>query len=316
MSVSPFIALLFVTAHAVTPLVVEGEDVAAAARAVSERTGLPPSQLEPLDIGTLLEKPPQVVGHAVLRRCVGDPSGMEPVRAELARAAMARQAGDSVGSLDHLDLAVAALGCLSELVESSVAAQVFLQRGAVLAAQGDLDAARSELRTALSFEQGLAWDASLPSGAEQLLDDERDPAERFRVQAAPSGLVSGPWLGGRLVEAEGLEVAGGLLLAQYSSPAGIRSAWMVISGDASLLIPSAYHRPVLRGMVQADTRSELASLLEATLPDFIAAYVHHSAWGTWLVVGEDEGPRVSELVPPTPPEEPQDQERRWWRRRR
>ncbi len=316
MSLLPFVALLLPVAHAGTPVVFEGQGGQAAVREVVTRTGLPPDQLVPLDIATLVESPPQVVGDAVLRRCVREPEGMESVRAELARAASARLAGDLFASLDHLDLAVAGLGCLDELVDGPVAAQIFLQRGAILAARGELDASRSELRTALSFDPELPWDTHLPGGAEDLLEEERSAVREYRVDAAPSGLVSGPWLGGQVIAAEGLPAASGLILAQYSSPAGIRTAWLVVSGDATLLVPEAYRPPLLPRMVEADGRRELGLLLGATVPDFVAAYVHDPVWGTWLVVDADGEPQISELVPAQPPPEPAEQPRRWWQRGR
>jgi hypothetical protein len=307
--------LLVALAHGGTPLLVEGEDREAAARDVSARTGLPRDQLDPLDISSLLDKPPQVIGDAVLRRCVRQPVGMEPARAELARAVVAQQSSDLVGALDHLDLAVASLGCLSELVDRTAAARIFLLRGAILSSQREIGGARSEFRTALSFDRDVSWDDSLPDSGHALLEEERDWSRRHRIIALPSELVSGPWLGGQELGAAGLEVADGLILAQYASPAGIRSAWMVVTGDASLLFPAAYREPVLERMAQPGGQREVELLLEATLPDFVAAYVHHASGGTWLVVMDAGVLETTELIPMELPGEPEPAKQRWWRRR-
>jgi hypothetical protein len=314
MSVIPFVAFNVALALAGTPLVLEGVDGDTAVGEVSSRTGLPADQLEPLDIASLLDAPPQVVGAAVLRRCVRDTVGMESVRAELARAEAARRSGDPVGALDHLDLAVAGLGCLSELVDRPVAARIFLQRGAILAGQGELEGARSELRTALSFDPSLPWDAGLPVEGQALIEEERERSRGHRITALPSKLVSGPWLGGALVPEGGSEAAEGLVLVQYASPAGIRSAWMVVSGHATLVIPGAYRRPVLEGMAQPGARHEVEALLAATLPDFAAAYLHEASGGTWLVVEQAGALETTELVPAAPPEEPEAPRGRWWQR--
>ena len=314
MSVTAFVTLFATIAHAGTPLVVEGEDREASASEVTARTGLPRSQLEPLDVAKLLEQPPQIVGEAVLRRCTQDKVGMEPARADLSRAVAAQRSGDLLAALDHLDLAVSSLGCLSELVDRSIAARIFLLRGAILASRDEIEGARSELRTALSFDPRVAWHDDLPAGGQALLEEERDGSMRHRITALPSTRVSGPWLGGEVVGSAGLEVAHGLVLVQYSSPIGVRSAWMVVSGDATLVIPGAFRTPVLARMAEPDQRREVELLLEATLPDFAAAYVHHSSWGTWLVVQEGGALETPQLVPPKPAEEPEDPERRWWRR--
>ncbi len=312
----PLIALLVTAAQARTPLVVEGVELESAAAEVVARTGLPRDQLHPVDVASLLDTPPQVVGDAVLRRCVHPPVEMEPARAELARAVAAQQSGDPMGALDHLDLAVASLGCLSELVDRAVAARIFLLRGAILASQQQIGDARSEFRTAVSFDPELTWRDDLPGGGHTAMTEERDRYKRHRVTAMPPSLVSGPWLGGQLVEDEGMQVAEGLILAQYSSPAGIRSAWMVVSGDASLIIPEAYRSPVLERMAQPERQPEVALLLAGVLPDFAAAYVHHASGGTWLVVKEDQGLETTELVPPQVPEEPEQPRRRRKRRQR
>jgi hypothetical protein len=310
------LVLMITAPYAATPVVVDGAGLEAAAAEVSARTGLPRDQLEPLDIAKLLDKPPQVVGQAVLRRCVQEPMGMEPARAELARAVAAQQSGDPVGALDHLDLAVASLGCLSELVDRATAARIFLLRGAILSSQREIGDARSEFRTAVSFDPELAWHDGLPDAGHAALVEERDRAKIHRIRAMPGALVSGPWLGGQVVEEEGLEVSDGLFLVQYASPAGIRSAWLVVSGDATLIIPGGYRSPVLENLADPARRREVELLLAATLPEFVAAYAHEGTGGTWLVIEEQGELQTTELVPPPPAQEPEEPKRRRKRQRR
>lgn len=297
-------ALLSLSAQAGVPVVIDGADAAAVPTLVSERTGLPVDQLEVVPLSTLLDDPPQALGDAVMRRCVGEPTRMEAVRADLVRAEAAWTRRDRVAAFDHLDLAVAQLGCLGELVDRAVAARTFLLRGALLAERGEADAALGELRTALAFDPELAWTGAFPVEGQVLLAEQRAQPDELTVRVVPAGTSSGPWVDGRTVGGDGAAVAvgPGLHLAQHPSAAGIRSAWLVVGGDTTLVLPGGFRRPVLEALADPTLRPPVQDLLQATLPGFHAAYVSHQGW-LWLLTLADGQIETTELVAPPPPVE-------------
>ena len=297
-----WLALLSLTALAGVPVVIDGGDATAVPALVAQRTGLPVDQLEIFDLGDLLTQPPQVLGDAVMRRCSGAATRMEAVRADLVRAEAAWARRDRVGAFDHLDLAVAQLGCLGELVDRSVAARIFLLRGALEAERGQPDAAHGELRTALAFDPELGWTGSFPVEGQVLLAEQRAIPTELTIQVLPAGTSSGPWVDGRTVDGDGAQVsvAPGLHLAQHPSPAGIRSAWLVVGGDTALVLPGGFRRPVLEALSDADRRAPVQALLQATLPGFHAAYVSHQGY-LWLLTLVDGEIETTELVTPPPP---------------
>ncbi|MCB9777472.1 MAG: hypothetical protein H6742_02785 [Alphaproteobacteria bacterium] len=279
---------------------------------VAERTGLPAEQLATVDLDQLLDAPPQVLGDAVLRRCTGQPTTMAQVEAELVRAEASWEDRQRVDAFDRLDLAVAQLGCLGEIVRPALASRIFLLRGSLeaerAAEQGKADTvARGELRTALSLQPDLRWSMSLPVDGERLLAEERAGDSSANVLIAPRGTTSGPWLDGTAVpgDGSGLGVRPGLHLAQYATPAGIRSAWLVADADAVLVLPGAFRPPILDDLLDPERQRQVGALVAATLPDFQATYVAHQG-GLWLVTADGASLDISQLVAPPPPPPPPD----------
>ena len=58
----------------------------------------------------------------------------------------------------------------------------------------------------------------------------------------------------------------GLHLAQHQSPRGLQTAWVVVGGDATLVVPQSFRRPILERMADPETRPEVEALLAAALP--------------------------------------------------
>ena len=304
------LALIAAAAHAGIPLVHEGGDAEALTAEASERTGLPADQFTAVDVGVLRQKPPQGLGEIAVRRCARQPSQNSAVRAELVRAEAALGVDDLMATTDHLDLAVAELGCLSEVVEASVAARVFLLRGALIAESGRPDEARGEIRTSLAFDAKINWPSGYPVSGQALVAEEAGNPTRHPVAAVPDpGL--GPWIDGAEVQ-DSAELSEGLHLFQYGGPKGIRSAWLVVGGAGSIVVPEKFQAPVLAPFAKADTRADLERLLAGSIDAFEAAYVAH-AGGLWLVVAEGAGASTTELVappPPPPPPEPEPTKKR------
>jgi hypothetical protein len=289
------------------PVVFDGGDPASVRASVAEMTGLPDDQLDAVPLDRLLVSPPQLLGDAVMRRCSGQPTTMAVVHADLQRAEAAWARRDAPNAIDQLDLAVAALGCLSEIVERPTAARIFLLRGELELESQNPDGARSELRTAIAF----APDASLPAGgadASMLLEEERAVEPSATVAIVPTGTGAGPWIDGRdPVGGTGeMLVAPGLHLAQHGTPQGVRSAWLLVGADSTLVVPGNFRRPVLDAILDPETRRPVERLVAAALPDFVAAYVSHEQ-GLWLVSLEDGVVSTTEIAaPPPPPPPPED----------
>lgn len=285
-----------------TPIVYDGGVGPEIIAATAARTGLPQEQLSAVPLDTLLVSPPEGLGGAVVRRCTKGPSQNAIVQTEFKRAEAAMLSGGD--ALDHLDLAVAEIGCLGELVDAKTAAAVFLMRGA-LQAEISEETARGEMRTALAFDREVAWNDKLPAPGQVLLDAERANPDVHKLLVAPAASPSGPWLDGRtvVVGSMGTTVQQGLHLVQYGTATGIRSAWLIIGGDAQFVIPSSFRKPILERFADHDAWPELAALVAASLPDFFAAYVHHGG-GLWLVTLDEGVLSTSEIAAPPPPPPP------------
>ena len=278
------------------PLVHEGGDSSALIAEASSRTGLPADQFEAIDIGKLREESPHGMGEIAVRRCARQPTDNSGVRAELVRAEAALGIDDLIATADHLDLAVAALGCLTEIVEANVTARTFLLRGALAAEEGREDDARGEIRTALAFDDKVNWPPGYPVAGQSMVAEEVDNQLRHTVTAVPDpGL--GPWVDGHEI-ADQVALTEGLHLLQHSGPKGVRSAWLVVGGVGTVVVPEKFQAPILDAFVDPATRSDLEHLLAAVIDDFEAAYVAHQG-GLWLVV---TGPETSELQPAVIPE--------------
>lgn len=286
------------------PLVTDEATTTGLKELVAGRSGLPEEQLELVPLSEVLTRPAEALGKGVLRRCATSPTGMSTIKTALARAEAALREEDDRSALDQLDLAVAQLGCLSELAEPQVSARIFQLRG-VLLGQEDEDAGKSELRTALAFASELSWGVHEPRLGPELVQAVAEEPLPYVVHVSPPKRSSGPWLDGRPVPGVGLDVRKGLHLLQYATPAGIRSGWLVVGGDVRVVLPMAYREPILAALQDPVAQAPVVDLLAAALPDFKAAYVCH-AGGLWLVSEVGEKIEVSELIPPPPPEEPEE----------
>lgn len=304
-------------AAAGVPVVFDGSTAEEALAAVAERTGLPESQLDALPLATLRETPPDVRGDAVLRRCATTPIEGDPVRTDLARARAAFVKDDRFKAMDYLDLAVAKIGCLSEVVDPPVAAQVFAFRGALAATGGDTEAAKTapgEFRTAIELVRDLAYPDWLPEAAKPAFDavrtevDEADAAPLALLTVVPFTTVSGPWVDGIEVDGQ-TQLRPGLHLLQYSSPKGIRSGWLSIGTKADIVLPGQVRGPLLERLTTPLGPPLVSALLEVAVKDLASAYITHNG-GLWLIAKASDGEVTVEVVdPPHPPsKKPKDRE--------
>lgn len=291
-----------VSAIAGVPVLYDGGEETAVLALVAARTGLPLEALTAWPLNRLLDGPPMVLGDAVLRRCTSQPHRTEgsgtqnnTVKAEWVRATAAWSArADAFATDDHLDLAVATLGCLNELVDVGVASEVFALRGAAAASSGNVDASRYELRTALNFRPDLLWSSLNPVSGAQDLEVVRAEAGRVALAVTPDGVPSGPWLDG-IVLTDGMSVRPGLHLFQTSTGSGFETSWVTVGGDVEFVIPASFPPGILGTLHTDATRAQMLSLLRARFPDFSAAYVSHQG-GLWLLVSEAGSLTMTELT--------------------
>jgi len=304
------IALLVAEALAGVPVVFDGTDGAAVVALTAQKSGLPPSELDAVPLDRLLRGAPQLLGDAVMRRCSGGPSTMAVVRADLSRAEAAWVKKDTLSTIDHLDLAVTQLGCLSEIVEAAVAVRIFMLRAELELNGPNPEDASGELRTAVAFAPDVTWTAASVDGA-AILDEERAAEATAVVAVVPPAGGAGPWIDSRAFPQGSTEmrVAPGLHLVQHGSPAGIRSAWLLVGGDAMLVVPGNFRRPILDAIVLPETRHPVEALLATTLPGFTAGYVSY-AQGLWLVTLEDGVVATTEIAAPPPPPEVDDKKKK------
>ena len=282
-----------------TPVLYEQGTDADAVNAVMVRTGLPADQLQAVQIASLLNKTPVVLGSAVMRHCSGPPTTMTQVRSEISRGESAwRSAGAPHVAMDHLDLAISKLGCLQELADPEPLALLFLLRGA-LTAVNDPEGAATELRSALAFAPSMAWPEDLPPAGAPLLEAARAAGSDHTLSVSPEGTSAGPWVDGRTVPSDAtISLGAGLHLLQTASTAGIRSAWLVIGGDAQLVLPMNYRHPLLGRMHAPAAQASIGWLLATTSVDFQAGYITVDD-GIWLVTMESQDIQLTELIAPT-----------------
>jgi len=285
-------------AWAGTPVLYDAGESATVRAMVAERTGLPADQLAPIALSDLREQAPGVLGDAVIRRCTSRRATNGDVRAELARAEAALSEGDDVRLVDHLDLAVVKLGCLSEVVDAPAVARVFLLRGGVAAEAGRVDEAKGELATALALHDKVIWPAGYPTEGSDLLAAvaATAPAGQLEVEPAPS---SGPWIDGKELPADApMAVASGLHLAQHSARTGLESSWLVVGGSAVWTLPEALPPSALDAFADGAFDAVAESMMAAHA-DQPAAYVAHRG-GLWLLVKEGRDVLVEQLAAPEP----------------
>lgn len=294
------------------PVVHDGGAAGVAAAAVAARTGVPVSELDPRTLDSLLALQPTTVGAAVLRHCAQASTRAVDLRNYGVRAEAAWRQGSPEDAMDQLDLGIAGLGCLSERVEPAVAGRMFLLRGALLARDGQVDAARNELVTGLGLLPDAAWDEWLPSDGRAILDALREQAPTATLWVAPSDAAAGPSVDGRTVVGAGpLLLQPGLHLIQVPSTAGLRSAWLTVDGDAALVVPGSYRRPVLEDLADPALRPDVERLLQAglgTQPVYVVG-----GGGIWLVAvegGKAVTTTLVEVPAPAPVEE------KGWRRKK
>ena len=288
-------------ADAGIPLVYDSPDPAAAAAAAdlaARSTGLPEDQLDPVALDGLLKGPPDVVGDAVVRHCAGPPTRAADLLANAVRAENAWQKGDPIVAMDELDLGIGGLGCLSDRVDPAVMGRLFLLRGALLARGGRPDEARAEIRTALSVPSApRAWPEGFPAEGAALFAEILAEPERVPLHLAPSGSGAAPIVDGATMPAgSALQLRPGLHLLQVPSTAGLRSAWLTVSGAATLVVPTSYRRPILDRLTDPEQRPEVALLLLSTL-DSPAVYVAHLG-GLWLL-SAGPTPQITTLAEPS-----------------
>src|SRR5687767_1557674 len=105
------------------PVVYDGGDGAAIVASVAQRTGLAPADLLATPLDELLAGGAVTLGDGELRPCAGTPVPWSAVEAELQRAEAGYAAKDRGATLDAIEAAFTAMGCLSELVAPEPAAR-------------------------------------------------------------------------------------------------------------------------------------------------------------------------------------------------
>jgi hypothetical protein len=192
-------------------------------------------------------------------------------------------------------------------VEPAVAARLFQLRGGLLTHQGEAELARAELHSALSFAPELSWEPWMPPEAEALFAEIKAQSGTSRLTPLPAGAVSPPWVDGRPISGP-TELRPGLHLLQISSTAGLRSSWLTVQGEARLVVPGSWRRPILERLADPGARPELAALMQAAFGEQ-SAYVAHGG-ALYLLTFEDGRADWEALITPPPPVEDKEGGRR------
>lgn len=281
---------------------------------VAARTGLPAEQLKPMSLSAILEAPPTLLGAGTLQPCAREPATQDEVRTLVGRARAALASDDIAGANTQLERAIAWLGCLGEVVDASVGAEVFLLRGALRAWTDDLDAAHYEYVSARAFDPRLTWDARLPEAGRAPFDEAIALPADTPLHRRPRHSVSGPWLDGAVLTTDH-RASPALHLFQYATPEGIRSGWLSMEGPVTVVVPGSYRQSTIEAVGTPEGNDEFGLLLAGAIPSFEAAYVVHQG-GVWLTIREGRDLVVDELAARVPPPEPAPMTRKERRARR
>lgn len=295
------LSLLSGPLHAAVPVLYDSGDPAAIVELLSSRTGLPTSQFEPVPLDRALASPPRTLGGAALRHCAGATTRVSDSKALLIRALAALREQDRATAIDQTDLGISGLGCLNERADLTVAARLFLLRGALLAGSQDTSQPIAEFRTALALSPSLTWDPTLPPQGQELFESARESIPLVALVISPRESASGPWIDGKDPPPDNapLQLSPGLHLLQVPSTSGLRTAWLTLEKDATLVVPGDYRQPILARIVDPATRADLENLLLTTIsPD--AVYVS-AAGGLYLISAEQGVAHTTVIAEPPPP---------------
>ncbi len=137
-------------------------------------------------------------------------------------------------ALETLRPGIAALGCLGEPAEASVAGRMFLLAGIAAYGAGEEAEAAAAFRRAQHFQPGLPYDERLPPVAQDLYREVA--GEGLRTRLWVSGVTAPIWLDGRVMQpgAEGTELAAGTHLIQILGDP-IQTMQVDLIGEAALL---------------------------------------------------------------------------------
>ncbi len=158
------------------------------------------------------------------------------------------------------------------------------------------EVARGELRTALAFAPSLVADPDTPEVVAAWLETQRAEPAAVTLSLFPAQSPSGPWIDGLAVTESARSLRPGLHLAQYAGPRGVASAWLLVDGQASLVLPASYRRPVLQSITDPATRDGVEALVAAATPDAHAVYVTVNG-GLWLLTPEGGEWMTTEIAP-------------------
>lgn len=287
---------LFSLAMAGVPLVFDGETPEEVIARTAQRTGLPVTQFDPVPLDTLLKSPPRSLGSAVLRFCASTTTRTVELRTNVVRGEAAFRSGDMIEAMDQLDLGIAGLGCLSERVETPVASRFFLLRAAMLSRQGKKEEAKEEMRTALSLGAAAEWPSDFPPEGKEFFGEVLQESVVASLSFVPMDTGASPVIDGQSVALSApLSLRSGLHLLQVPSTGGLRSAWLTVSGSATLVIPGNLRRPVLERLGDLNGRPEVEQFLLSVLGEE-GIYVS-SGGALWLVTPEG----TNTLIAPPPP---------------
>ncbi len=226
------------------PLIYTGSPTEAVRR-VSDATGIPPWELDPqsLDMGV---KQAVVVG-APATVCTSAVDTAASIRDGVSRAESKISYSEYAAARQDLLAAAAALRCLHEPAEASVASRLYLLLGVAQELLGEKDAANKAFSRALLFSPGLAFDSRLPPPARARFESvaaTKIPSVTLTISgSSPAPL----WVDGRAAAPEQgrLSLPAGIHLLQLLSP-GSHPIELNLSGEATLLLPGALSSEELR----------------------------------------------------------------------
>ncbi len=253
------LSLLLNAALAVTPVLHQG-DAAEAIEVVAASTGVPPWELRPVEVGQLFPGGGVlVVGHAQPAPCAAAPSTNAAVR-ELVSAAEKRLVRQEWAEMrERLAAAAAALPCLGEPAEASLAARLFFLDGFAAAELADVPAAESAFRRARASQPELAWDERLAGAGRAAFDTTATRTSEGRLALGPGlGDVGTLWVDGRLATLEQgvLVLAEGEHLVQVLQPSVSTYAVRVRPNNPVALVRAPQARDEALGAV-SDPRGRL-----------------------------------------------------------
>jgi hypothetical protein len=305
------LTLLLSRALAADAVVHDGTDATGTLTRVAEQAGVASATLRAVSLTELVSgRPAAWQGGGALRPCTGPPTTNAVVKRSLDLAAGAVAYMEFGSARAALDTAVADVACLSEPVDTTLAARAWFLTGIVTDAAGDAAGSRAAFLQAHAFQPGLPWDENFAPAARPAFDaaaGEQKAAATVNVALMPPAPAVPLRVDGRVVAPQDGRLpipAGAHLLQIGDAPVTTYRLDVASSAPGTLVLTPLLDASALSWAGEGERRGALAGMLQGALGTDGNAYVVTDTvlWrlrlsnAAWDVVGAGATPKSAKAT--------------------